>query len=253
MSPTHGRFVWYELMTGDVSAAKAFYTRVAGWSTQEMPAMGYTIFTAGGDMAAGLMALPAEAQGVPPHWMGHVAVDDIEATVAQAERLGAAVHVPPRNIPDMGRFAVLADPQGAAFSVYQGLQTPEPPPPMGTPQRIGWHELYASDWETSFAFYAELFGWQKDTAVPMGEMGTYQLFRYAGTEGGIGGMFNKPSAVPVCFWLYYVNVSDFDAATERVTSGGGQVVNGPMEVPGGAWIVQCLDPQGAMFALVGVR
>ena len=116
------------------------------------------------------------------------------------------------------------------------------------PGRVGWHELLAADWEKAWAFYSELFGWQKaDTDI--GAMGTYQLFSAGGQT--IGGMFTKPPTVPVPFWLYYFNVGDIDAAVRRVKAGSGQVLNGPIEVPGGSWIVQCTDPQGAIFALVG--
>jgi predicted enzyme related to lactoylglutathione lyase len=109
----------------------------------------------------------------------------------------------------------------------------------------------ADDWQKAFGFYSELFGWQKSDAMPMGEMGTYQMFSTGGQA--IGGMFNKPPAVPAPYWLYYFNVGDIDVAVERVWANGGQILNGPMEVPGGHWIIQGKDPQGAMFALVGKR
>ena len=120
-----------------------------------------------------------------------------------------------------------------------------------TPGRIGWHELLSTDWEKGYAFYNALFGWQKADAMDMGAMGTYQMFSTGGPP--VGGMFNKPPMVPATFWLYYFNVGDFDAAVERVKAGGGEILNGPMEVPGGGWIIQGKDPQGAMFALFGKR
>jgi predicted enzyme related to lactoylglutathione lyase len=125
------------------------------------------------------------------------------------------------------------------------------PVALSTPGRVGWHELVAADWEKAFAFYAELFGWQKADA-DTGAVGTYQLF----TAGGetIGGMFTKPPMEPVPFWLYYFNIGDIDAAAKRVHAGGGQILSGPVEVPGGGgWIVRCTDPQGAIFALAGKR
>jgi uncharacterized protein len=252
-----GGFVWYELMTTDTPAAKAFYGKVAGWGTQDMPMPGmtYTMFLAGEQAMGGLLDLPEDARkmGVPPNWMGYVAVDDVDAKVEQVKRLGGAVHVPPTDIPEVGRFAVIADPQTAVIALFKPLPRPdEPPVPApGTPGRVGWHELLAVDWQKALAFYGEIFGWQKADAVNIGEMGTYQLFSSGGQV--IGGMFNKPPAVPVPFWLYYVNVGDIDAAAERVKAGGGKILNGPMEVPGGDWIIQGSDPQGAMFALVGKR
>ncbi len=162
------------------------------------------------------------------------------------------MHVAPRDIPTIGRFAVIADPQGAAIALFKGASS-EPPkrPTPGTPGHVGWHELMAVDWEKALAFYSELFGWEKAEAVEMGAMGKYQMFAADGQP--IGGMFNKPPAVPVPFWTYYVNVDAIEPAAERIKAAGGKIINGPMEVPGGQWIVQGTDPQGAVFALVGKR
>ena len=256
MPESQGRFVWYELMTTDTGAAKAFYGKVVGWGTQDMPMpdMTYTMFLAGETPMGGLMDLPEASRkmGVPPNWMGYVAVNDVDASAAQAKRLGGTVNVPPTDIPDVGRFSVISDPQGSVLALFKALTAaPDQPPAPGTPGRVGWHELLAVDRETAFAFYSELFGWQKSDAIDMGPMGTYQLFSTGGQV--IGGMFNKPPAIPAPFWLYYVNVGDIDAATDRVKAGGGQILNGPMEVPGGDWIIQGMDPQHAMFALVGKR
>jgi predicted enzyme related to lactoylglutathione lyase len=126
----------------------------------------------------------------------------------------------------------------------------EQPTEVEAPGRVGWHELLAADWEKAWPFYGELFGWQKAEA-DTGAVGTYQLFSAGGQT--IGGMFTKPAMVPVAFWLYYFNVGDIDAAVKRVKAGRGQILDGPIEVPGGRWIVQCTDPQGAIFALVGKR
>jgi uncharacterized protein len=257
MPASHGQFTWYELMTTDTAAAKAFYGDVVGWGTRDvpMPGMTYTLLTVGETPVCGLMQQPEQARqmGAPPSWLGYVAVDDVDAASEQAKRLGGTVHMAPTDIPDVGRFAVFGDPQGATIGVFK-WSSPDMGgvPAVDTPGRTGWHELLAADWEKAFAFYQPLFGWQKGDAMDMGPMGTYQLFSTGG-EASIGGMFNKPPAVPACFWLYYFNVPDFDAATERMKAGGGAIMNGPMEVPGGHWIVQCTDPQGAMFALVGRR
>lgn len=258
MSHYRGKFVWYELMTTDVAAATDFYGKVVGWTARDsgMPGMEYLLFHAGDFMVAGLMAQPEELRkmGAPPGWLGYVAVADVDAASQQAADRGGAVYVPPRDIPGVGRFAVVADPQQAVFALFKGSpgDTPPPAPPPGTPGQVGWHELYASDWEAVFPFYADLFGWKKDQAMDMGEMGTYQLF--AAADGpAIGGMFNKPPQVPANFWLYYFNVEAIDAAVDRVKANGGSVLMGPMEVPGGAFIVQGMDPQGAAFALTGPR
>jgi predicted enzyme related to lactoylglutathione lyase len=256
MPQSHGHFAWYELMTTDTAAAKAFYGAVAGWGIQDadMPGMDYGMFTAGSTAIGGVMELPesARAAGAPPHWMGYVHVDDVDASADQAGRLGGTLYVPPTDIPEVGRFAVIADPQGASIALYKSASpAPEAADTAMRPGHMGWHELYAADWEAVYPFYEALFGWRKDEAVPMGEMGTYQLF----TPGGpaIGGMITKPPHLPVPFWLYYIATDAIDAAKDRVTAAGGRVLYGPMEVPGGAFIVQAMDPQGAMFALVGPR
>lgn len=256
MSHSQGQFVWYELMTTDQQAAKGFYTKVVGWGTHDaqMPDMTYTMFTVQETPMGGMADLPEDARkmGVPPSWIGYVAVDDVDASAEKARSLGGAVHVPPMDIPEVGRFSVIADPQGAALALFK-LAVPDPasPPAAGTPGHVGWHELLASDHEKAFAFYAAMFGWKKSDAIDMGALGAYQLF--ASGDQVIGGMFTKPPMIPAPFWLYYVNVGGIDAALERVKGAGGSILNGPMEVPGGDWIIQGTDPQGAAFALVGKR
>jgi predicted enzyme related to lactoylglutathione lyase len=146
---------------------------------------------------------------------------------------------------------VVDDPQRASFVLFRAANPGPDQPPPGLLGRIGWHELYATDWAQALAFYRALFGWQQAEAIDLGAMGTYQTFSVGGET--IGGMFNKPPAIPATFWLFYVNVDDIDAALARVTAAGGQILNGPMQVPGGDWIIQAQDPQGAMFALVGKR
>lgn len=252
----HGRFIWYELMTPDTAGAKAFYVQLLGWDLEEMTGgdMAYTLAGPGGGVA-GIMELPADlkAAGVPPNWTGYVDVDEVDAAVEKARQLGGSVQAPPMDIPNIGRFAVIADPGGAVISIMTPAPmdtTPSMPTP-GSPGTAGWRELYAADLESAFAFYSQLFGWRKDEDVDMGPMGVYRLF--ANQDGQVGGMMTKPAEVPVPAWLYYFVVDDIDAGAARVKAGGGQVLNGPMEVPGGDWIVQAADPQGAMFALMGKK
>jgi predicted enzyme related to lactoylglutathione lyase len=252
----HGHFVWYELMTTDMAAAKAFYADVVGWGTQDasMPGMPYTLFTAGTASVSGVMNLPEEARelGMRPGWLGYVGVNDVDAAADRIKRLGGALYVPPTDVPNISRISVAVDPQMAMIALLK-WRTPGQgqPAALSAPGRVGWHELVAADWEKAFAFYAELFGWQKADS-DTGAVGTYQLFSAGGET--IGGMFTKPPMEPVPFWLYYFNIGDVDAATKRVQAGGGQILSGPVEVPGGgSWIVQCKDPQGAIFALAGKR
>ena len=255
MVNSRGHFVWYELITTDMEAAMAFYTKVMGWGAWDAstPGRAYTLFTLGNASVSGLMALPEDArkQGPPPYWLGYVGVNDVDAAAEQIKRLGGTVHVPPTDIPNISRFSVFADPQTARLALFKWLNPDQQQPAaLGAPGRIGWHELLAADWEKAWAFYSELFGWQKADA-DTGEMGTYQLFSAGGQT--IGGMLTKPTMTPAPIWLYYFNVDDIDAAVHRVKAGGGQIVEGPLEVPGGSCIVQCTDPQGAVFALEGKR
>jgi predicted enzyme related to lactoylglutathione lyase len=252
----HGRFTWYELITSDVEAAKVFYAEVVGWGTQDAstPGTAYTLFTSGKASVGGLLNLPEDVRkmGVRTSWLGYVGVSDVDATADRAKHLGGAVHVPPMDIPDVSRFSVVADPQTARFGFLKWY-TPahEQPAEPGARAPVGWHELLAADGEKAWAFYGELFGWQKASA-DSGLMDSYQMFSAGGPT--IGGIFTKPSTVPDPFWLYYFNVGDIDAAAKRVKAGGGQIFNGPIAVLGGSnWMVQCTDPQGAIFALVGKR
>jgi predicted enzyme related to lactoylglutathione lyase len=154
------------------------------------------------------------------------------------------------DIPDISRFSVVADPQGATLALVKWLDAGDGPPgERDKAGRVGWHELMAADWTKAFAFYAGLFGWQKGPSV-VGETGAYQQFAIGGQAAG--GMYTKPTMVRVPFWLYYFNVHDIDAAAKRVTDAGGKVLEGPIEY-GAAWVARCMDPQGAMFALIGMR
>ncbi len=247
-----GRHVWYDLMTTDTDGAKDFYGKVVGWTLTPFEGAQdpYDMWTAGETPIGGLMPLPpeAQAQGAPPHWLAYITTPDVDATVARAQELGGNVIVPPQDIPTVGRFAVLADPFGAVFCPF----TPAGDMPEGgrpSPGEMSWHELMSGDYEKAFAFYSDLFGWEKGVAMDMGEAGIYQLFRRPGAPMDDGGMMTKTPEMPVSAWLYYVNTADLDGAVETVKGEGGQVMAGPMEVPGGDRICVCMDPQGAAFAL----
>jgi predicted enzyme related to lactoylglutathione lyase len=254
----HGRFIWYELITTDLDGASRFYDDVVRWTHEDIagPGMTYRVVSADGKGVGGMMLIPQEAltMGAPPSWSGYICVDDCDATAEKIKSLGGSVIRAPDDIPDIGRFAVVADPGGAVFEIMKPLpmDPPRPHAAPGTKGHVSWHELYAGgEVEASFEFYAELFGWKKDETMNMGPMGVYQLFKTH--DGVVGGIMKKPDQLPRAGWLYYFQVGEIDGAVLRVTNGGGKVVNGPMEVPGGDWIIQGVDPQGAMFALVGNR
>ena len=246
MAEDRGRFVWYDLRTTDDKTAQAFYTKVANWGTTPMPGMeSYTMWTAGDQPLGGVMKMEAREQA-PPHWIGYIYAPDVDATVKQAQSLGGGVIVPGTDIPNVGRFAILTDPQGAVFAIFSGeAGGTDGEPGVG---QFSWHELMTTDYAAAFTFYQALFGWDKQAEHDMGEIGVYLIFARNGRE--MGGMFNKPAAMPAPpNWLQYIRVDSADAAAERVKANGGQILNGPMDVPGGDRIAQCMDPQGAAFAV----
>lgn len=254
MSP--GKFCWYELMTTDAKAAETFYRNVVGWDASPFGSshLDYTVFKAGDEGIAGLMQLPADAcaGGARPAWIGSIAVDDVDDMAQRVTKAGGTILHGPSDIEGVGRFVQVADPSGAPFVLFKGNEGGQPSPSrMGTPGYAGWRELVADDGSAAFDFYSGLFGWTKAEAVDMGPMGTYQLF--ATGEEPVGGMMTKPPGCPAAFWNYYFQVDAIEPAIERLKSGGGSVLNGPHQVPGDAWVVQAMDPQGAMFALVAAK
>lgn len=249
MAIPRGRFVWYDLMTNDPKAAENFYTNVAGWGTQPWDGpMPYTMWTANGAPLGGVLQLPPNAEA-PPHWLAYVSTPDIDATVSQATSLGAKLMMGPQDVPDVGRFAVLADPQGVAFAIYTPTRDQFGHDAAPRPGEFSWHELATTDSAAALDFYTTLFDWEKSSSFDMGGEWMYQMYGRSGIR--LGGIFNKTPQMPgPPAWLHYIMVDDVDAAAERVKAAGGQVINGPMEVPGGDWIAQCVDPQGAMFAVL---
>jgi predicted enzyme related to lactoylglutathione lyase len=247
---TLGKFVWYELMTTDVAAASAFYSAIVGWDIKDsgMPGMQYSILHSKGVQIGGVMAIPPHAAGMPPNWGGYVAVPDVDEYCKRVESLKGKVMRPGTDIPTVGRFAVVKDPGGVPFVLFKGTSEQ---PLFADPTAdgsVGWNELHGADPHVSFAFYSELFGWTKSREVDMGPMGVYLVFAINGVDAG--GMMLKPANMPASTWLYYFNVPSADAAAAAITSAGGKVLAGPHEVPTKQWIVQGLDPQGAMFAVV---
>jgi predicted enzyme related to lactoylglutathione lyase len=249
----HGRFVWSELTTTDPKAAEGFYKSVVGWTSEPFPGAGmpYTIWKVGDKGIGGMMAITPEmkAAGVPPNWVFYVGVHDADAAAARAKSLGGRIEVPPSDIPDVGRFAILSDPQGAHFAILQP-QGPSPSGPDAAPTvgEISWRELATTDLQAAMSFYSALFGWEMLKPNDMGPLGIYQEFgRFGRSQGGI---YRKPAEMPFPpHWLLYASVRDLNAAVATVKSHGGTVLNGPMEVPGGDLIAQIMDPQGAAFAL----
>ena len=245
-----GRILWYELLTTDMKAAEAFYSTVVGWKVTpfDRSAQPYDMWVRDdGVPIGGVMTIPA-GMNFPPHWGMYVGVPNLDEGIARVEQLGGSALSPIIEVPTVGRMRVMKDPQGAVFSIYQ----PDRPPDRAEAEpRLGdgsWHELHTSDAEAALTFYTELFGWRPTESMDMGPMGKYHMFGRAFPLGGIMKKVPEMAAVPE-HWGLYFRVPDVNAAAERVKANGGQVLNGPMEVPGGDWIINCMDPQGAAFSL----
>ena len=248
-----GEFIWYELLTTDPDAAGDFYTKVVKWKARGsgMPGMDYRLLSAPDADVAGLMKLPNGAP-MPPGWLGYVGVTDVDGKAAEVKKLGGAIHMPPQDIPGVGRFAMVADPQGAVFYVMRGdSETPSTAFQPTAEGHCAWNELVTSDQAGALDFYGKLFGWEKGDAMPMGDLGDYRFIQHGGQM--IGAVMNRPPDAPPPAWNYYFRVSGIDAAADRIRAGGGKITFGPMEVPGGDWAVNAIDPQGVRLGIVGSK
>ncbi len=247
-------WIWYELMTSDPDAAREFYAKVVGFTFEPWPdpAMaGYTIVkTTAGVGMGGLMKLPDEAAagGVPPNWGGVVGVADCDAAVAQAVELGGKVLAGPFDIPNVGRYAALADPAGAAFGVMAMASTGEAGPLPEGPGSVCWRELWTTQPDTALGYYGALFGWSESGSMDMGPEGLYRMYKAEG-EQALGGVARMMPGQPVPAWLFYFTVASVEAAIEATHANGGKIVMGPHDVPGGGRIAIGIDPQGAAFAV----
>ena len=258
-----GSFIWYELMTTDAGAAKRFYDPVVGWSIgtdQVAPEVNYRMISrSDGGMAGGLLELTQEMRqgGARPMWLGYLHAADVDAKVEQIKSDGGQVMMAPWDQPGVGRLAMVTGPEGAPFYLM------DPIPPEGRPdavsdvfsvdqpQHVRWNELWSSDPAKSIDFYKRRFGWSQEGDMDMGEMGKYQFVQHDGVS--IGAVMPAMPDVPQSMWNFYIGVDDIDRAADAVRSGGGQIVNGPMEIPGGEYALNGVDPQGALFGLVGPR
>jgi predicted enzyme related to lactoylglutathione lyase len=237
-------------MTSDMKGAERFYTTVLGWSSApfEGSPEPYSMWMRAGEIpVGGYMAIP-KGMHFPPNWMMYVGVNDLDQARGAIEKAGGKMLSEVIVVPTIGKMQAMADPQGAAFSIYQ----PEKPPPAPEAQaelgEVSWHELITTDAEGALKFYGPLFGWKERSAMDMGPMGKYYIW---GREWDLGGIMTKtPDMAQIPNnWGFYFRVADVKRSAEVVKANGGQVINGPMEVPGGSWIVNCVDPQGAHFSM----
>ncbi len=258
MADKHGDFVWYELMTPNPDAAQSFYGGLLGWTFAEAGFNGqdYRSFSAGDAQVGGFLKLTEQMaeHGARPAWVGYVQVDDVPDAVAKVREAGGHIFMEGGEVPDVGPFAMLADPEGAPFYVIDDRSgQPSHAFAKHAPRQgcCAWNELLPADPAAADAFYTSLFGWKKGEAMDMGEMGLYQM--YTRDDYGIGAMMKRPDEVPASFWAFYFRVPEIESAKAYVEGNGGQVVNGPMEIPGGEYILQGIDPQGAFFSIIGPK
>jgi len=245
---TPGTFSWADLGTTDQDAAKAFYGELLGWEAQDMPIGDGAFYSMmrrdGKDVAA---IAPQQQQqrdaGVPPVWNSYVTVDSADDAAARAQELGATVHAPPFDVMDVGRMAVVQDPQGAFFMAW------EPRRHVGAalvnaPGAFCWNELASPDLDASTTFYSGLFGWE--IAPFEGSPEPYLTIKNQGANNGGIRELSPPGVPP--HWLVYFATDDLDAALATVERLGGVKHAGPIEIPM-ARIAVVADPQGAVFAL----
>jgi predicted enzyme related to lactoylglutathione lyase len=257
-----GDFIWYELVTPDAEGAKAFYDTVIGWTISEGAPeyKGYRMIgRSDGKQAGGVLPLTDEMKehGARPVWLGYIHVADVDAAVSAIETDGGKAIMPAFDIPNVGRIAMVADPQGAPFYVMKPIPPSDRPDAASDvfstdrPQHVRWNELSTSNQDAAISFYTRHFGWVQEGDMDMGEHGRYAFIQQDGVM--IGAIMPRMPEMPVSSWTYYIGVEDIDRAAAAVTSGGGRILNGPMEIPGGEFALNGLDPQGASFGLVGPR
>lgn len=251
MPNPHGDFIWYELLTRDHSAAKRFYDVAVGWDIEPIASnpMDYRMIRAPQGNAGGVMQLNQQMRehGARPTWLGYVGVDDVDDTARKAQDAGGNLLMEPFDVEDVGRIAMLSDPSGAPFYVMRGAS--DGTSDAFAPGKVGhcaWNELVAGDLQQAKDFYLPLFGWTLGDVMPMGPMGDYQFIEHGGRM--IGAMFapgDRPAA-----WRFCFRTGDLERSIEAVNTGGGKVLFGPTEVPGGGLIIQATDPDGAFFMLI---
>lgn len=265
MTNQHGDFIWYELLTSDADAAGDFYGKVVGWTSTSagQPGMDYRFFSSGDgsdtkDGVGGYMAITPEMAegGAHPGWVGYIAVDDVDASLASITGAGGSVLMPAMDLEGVGRMAMVADPQGVPFYVMKGTSDEGSHSFAAMEPKLGhcaWNELSTSDPEAAKAFYGAQFGWSKDGEMDMGPLGKYEFLKASGGRFALGAVMPKMPEMPVSMWSFYFRVLDIDRAAEAIKANGGTMLMEPMEIPGGEFSLNAIDPQGAAFGLVGPR
>ena len=241
LAATAGKFVWHEQVSSDPGQAQDFYTQLFGWGTEVFKAgeVEYTMFSSGGQNHGGFGKAMEGAP--PPHWLSHVAVENLEATIEKVKSAGGRLAAGPFEMSEVGRMAIVADPQGA----YVGIYEPESddPAPEGV---FVWDELGTTDVDSAQRFYEEVFGWTTSDMGP--EYGGYRIFNRS--ETGIAGLMSLPEESMPAYWQPYVAVDDPDGTTAKAIELGASALMEPMDVPAVGRLAVLRDPQGATFGII---
>jgi len=251
-------FIWYELMTADRVAAASFYGKILGWSVSHGEgAHKYSEITApDGNAVGGMLPLDDHmiANGAKPGWFAYLDVSDVDAELTALKAVGGKVFMD-QTLP-VGRMAMVADPQGVPLYLMDPVPPADKPDAVSTafaPSAEGhvtWNELVTPDPAGAETYYTSRFGWTRLGAMPMGPMGDYVFLGYGDVR--LGALMQAPEGTQPQ-WKIYWRTGDIDAAAGRITDAGGTVTQQPHQVPGGDWVVQALDPEGAFFGVVGSR
>jgi predicted enzyme related to lactoylglutathione lyase len=250
-----GTFSYVELATVDVADAKRFYGGLFGWQHEDVPmpdAEPYTIARIDGDSVAGLTPQQPQQReaGIPPHWFSYITVASADETAAKAKELGGTVHAGPFDVMDIGRMAVIADPTGGMFGIWEageGIGAER----VNDPGTLTWNDLATNDVDAAKDFYSGLFGWSVDELETGGGPRYWSISHEGGASGRNGGMREltpEEEGVPPN-WTAYFAVESIDDALAKAQELGGEVMFGPLEVPSGRFAV-LHDPQRAVFAVV---
>jgi len=249
----HGTFCWIDCATTDAEGAKKFYTELFGWETTDEPAgpdMVYTRFSQGGKSVGALYAMTREMRemNIPPHWMSYVSVDNVDAIAAKAKELGATLQMEPGDVFEAGRMAVIKDPTGAHFAVWQANKH-HGADICNEPVSLTWNELMTNDVDKAGAFYTNLFGYSAETR----DMGGFNYTSFMNGEQPAGGMMaitpEMGEGIPP-HWAAYLAVEDCDDTVARAESLGGKVVVPASDIPGVGRFAFIADPQGAVFGVI---
>jgi predicted enzyme related to lactoylglutathione lyase len=253
---TKPRYVWHDLNTKNADAAKRFYGELFGWSFPKSEGP-YAHIQAGSEMIGGIRTMDANEK-TPPSWLGYVGVDDVAATVSKITESGGKVYMPTTTMPNVGTFAVVADPTGGVFAPWKSARAGEDKEPSGKPayQTFCWDELLTNDTAKAASFYGAVFGWGIEK-MDMGPAGTYTLFKRTGVKDETGGdksaagMMQSPKDAPYPpFWLAYVAVPDAAATVEKAKRLGGSVMVPPTPIPNIGTFAVLMDTEQAAIAIL---